>query len=136
MFSRIIVVTNQRGVGKGLMTIEALHDIHDYMKDKVEKTCGRIDDIFYCTSIDDDHPDRKPSPGMAHRAREKYPEIDFSKSIMIGDKSADMQWGKNIGALTVWVNSETYTGTVDPGLVDLTCSSLAEFAHLLKIYRQ
>ena len=136
MFNRIIVVTNQRGVGKGLMTIEALQDIHDYMKDKVEKTCGRIDDIFYCTSMDDDHPDRKPSPGMAHRAREKYPEIDFSKSIMIGDKSADMQWGKNIGALTVWVNSETYEGTLDPGLVDLTCSSLAEFAHLLKIYRQ
>lgn len=136
MFGRIIVVTNQRGVGKGLMTLEALHDIHDYMKETVEKTCGRIDDIFYCISTDDAHPDRKPSPGMAHKAREKYPEIDFSKSIMVGDKSADMQWGKNIGALTVWITSETYQHSVDPSLVDLTCTSLAEFAHLLKLYRQ
>lgn len=136
MFGRIIVVTNQRGVGKGLMTLDALQDIHDYMIDKVEKTCGRIDDIFYCISPDDAHPDRKPSPGMAHKAKVKYPEIDFSKSIMVGDKAVDMQWGKNIGALTVWITSETYKHSVDPSIVDLACNSLAEFAHLLKINRQ
>lgn len=133
LFGRIIVITNQRGVGKGLMSETDLEDIHQYMLEKIERTCGRIDDIFFCISTDDAHPDRKPSPGMAYRAKEKYPEIDFSKSIMIGDKAGDMQWGRNIGALTVLVRSERYKDSIDPAEVDLACSSLFEFAHLLQL---
>ncbi len=132
LFGRIIVITNQRGVGKGLMSEADLHDIHSYMKSNIEMAGGRIDDIFYCTSTDNAHPDRKPSPGMAFRAQEKYPEIDFSKAVMVGDKSADMQWGRNIGALTVLIRSERYKDTIDPSSVDITCDSLFEFAHLLQ----
>jgi len=128
-FKRIIVITNQRGVGKGLMTEADLHDIHGYMVEKIERTCGRIDDIFYCISTDDAHPDRKPSPGMAFRAREKFPEIDFTKSIMVGDKSGDMQWGRNIGAMTVWITSKRYRDNANPLEIDLACNSLFEFAH-------
>ena len=133
VFGRIIVITNQRGVGKGLMTEDDLKDIHQYMLEKIERTSGRIDDIFCCTSIDDSHPDRKPSPGMAFRAKEKFPEIDFSKSIMIGDKSVDMQWGRNIGSLTVLIRSERFKDTINPAEVDLACNSLFEFAHLLQL---
>jgi D-glycero-alpha-D-manno-heptose 1-phosphate guanylyltransferase len=132
LFGRIIVITNQRGVGKGLMSEADLQDIHTYMKSNIEQGGGRIDDIFYCTSTDNAHPDRKPSPGMAFRAREKYPEIDFSKSVMVGDKSADMQWGRNIGALTVLIRSTRYKDTIDPSSVDIACDSLFEFAHLLQ----
>lgn len=132
LFGRIIVITNQRGVGKGLMTEEDLQDIHAYMKSKIEKAGGRIDDIFYCTSNDNAHPDRKPNPGMAFRAQEKYPEIDFIKSVMIGDKSADVEWGRNIGALTVLIRSERYKDTIDPCAVDMACDSLYTFAHLLQ----
>lgn len=133
-FDRIFVVTNQRGVGKGLMSQEDLDDIHDYMLEKIKVTCGRVDDIFYCTSTDNDHPDRKPNPGMAHTAKAKYPSIDFSKSIMIGDKNGDMQWGRSIGALTVWITSKRYELEVDLDLVDLTCASLFDFAHVLQIH--
>jgi D-glycero-alpha-D-manno-heptose 1-phosphate guanylyltransferase len=132
-FGRIIVITNQRGVGKGLMSESDLEDIHQYMREKIEGTCGRIDDIFCCTSTDDNHPDRKPSPGMAHRAKEKYPEIDFSKSIMIGDKDVDMQWGRNIGSLTVLIRSERFKDSISLSDVDLACNSLFEFAHLLQL---
>jgi len=132
LFGRIIVITNQRGVGKGLMSEADLQAIHAYMKSNIEKAGGRIDDIFYCTSTDNAHPDRKPSPGMAFRAQEKYPEIDFSKSVMVGDKSADMQWGRNIGALTVLIRSARYKDTIDPSSVDIACDSLFEFAHLLQ----
>lgn len=132
LFGRIIVITNQRGVGKGLMSEADLHDIHSYMKSNIEMAGGRIDDIFYCTSTDNAHPDRKPSPGMAFRAQEKYPEIDFSKAVMVGDKSADMQWGRNIGALTVLIRSERYKDTIDPSSVDIACNSLFQFAHLLQ----
>lgn len=131
-FGRIIVVTNQRGVGKGLMTEADLHDIHGYMKEKIERTSGRIDDIFYCISADDAHPDRKPSPGMAYRAKEKFPEIDFSKSIMVGDKSIDMQWGRNIGAMTVWISSPRFKDTINPAEIDFACNSLFEFVHHLQ----
>lgn len=132
LFGRIIVITNQRGVGKGLMSEVDLNDIHTYMKSNIEMAGGRIDDIFYCTSTDNAHPDRKPSPGMAFRAKEKYPEIDFSKSIMVGDKSADILWGRNIGALTVLISSERYKDTIDPSTVDIACDSLYAFAHLLQ----
>ncbi|MBL0009151.1 MAG: HAD-IIIA family hydrolase [Saprospiraceae bacterium] len=133
LFGRIIVITNQRGVGKGLMSEADLQDIHAYMKSNIEKAGGRIDDIFYCTSTDNAHPDRKPSPGMAFRAQEKYPDIDFSKAVMVGDKSADMQWGRNIGALTVLIMSARYKDTIDPSTVDITCDSLYTFVHLLQL---
>lgn len=132
LFGRIIIITNQRGVGKGLMTEADLHDIHAYMKTNIEMAGGRIDDIFYCISTEDAHPDRKPSPGMAFRAQEKYPEIDFSRAVMVGDKSVDMQWGRNIGALTVLIRSERFKDTIDPSSVDMACDSLYAFAHLLQ----
>jgi len=132
LFGRIIVVTNQRGVGKGLMSVADLADIHDYMKSAIEMAGGRIDDLFYCISTDDAHPDRKPSPGMAFRAKEKYPEIDFSKAVMVGDKSVDMLWGRNIGSLTVLIRSARFKTSIDPSSVDITCDSLFEFAHLLQ----
>lgn len=132
MVGRIIVVTNQRGVEKGLMSIEDLNDIHAFMLDQIREAGGRIDSIFYCTSLFDDHPDRKPNIGMPLKAKSLYPEIDFSKSIMVGDKSSDMHLGKNIGAVTVWISTPHYQDTVEPGQIDLTVHSLYEFVELLK----
>ncbi len=133
LFGKIIVVTNQRGVDKGVMTEADLEDIHEYMKSKIECIGGRIDDIFYCTSLQDDHPDRKPNTGMALKAKVKYPEIDFSKSIMVGDKPIDLQWGRKIGAVTVWISSDRFAGTVDQHDMDADCESLFELAHLLQV---
>src|SRR2546425_10823355 len=58
-FGRVIVVTNQRGVEKKLMTEEALLDMHKEMIKEVEASGGKLDAIYYCTSLDDDHPNRK-----------------------------------------------------------------------------
>ncbi len=127
MFQRIIVVTNQRGIGRGLMTAEDLDDIHLYMKESVISAGGIIDAIFYCTAINHDHPDRKPNPGMGMRAKEKYPEIDFSKSIVIGDKASDMRLGRNLGSKTVLISSNTYKDKINIEEVDLICGSLLEF---------
>ena len=132
MVGKIFVVTNQRGVEKGLMSLADLEDIHTYMKDQIEAAGGRIDSIFYCTSLDDDHPDRKPNIGMPLRAKKLYPKIDFSKSIMVGDKSSDMQLGKNIGAVTVWISSPHFQDTVEPGEIDLVFDSLYEFVDYLR----
>ncbi|HWR31947.1 MAG TPA: HAD-IIIA family hydrolase [Chitinophagaceae bacterium] len=130
-FGKIILVSNQRGVGKGLMTENDLAGIHDYMVSEIENAGGRIDKIYYCTSTDNKHPDRKPNPGMAFHAKMDFPEIDFSRSIMIGNKLSDMLFGKNAGMHTV------FAATTNPDVafphpdIDLRVDSLIEFARTL-----
>jgi histidinol-phosphate phosphatase family protein len=95
-FRHIIVVTNQRGVGKGLMTENDLNEIHSRMITEIEKHGGRIDKIYYCTALNDDDVNRKPNIGMALQAKHDFPDIDFSKSLMIGDSEGDMKFAENL----------------------------------------
>src|SRR6185312_11059178 len=66
VFGRIVIVTNQRGVGKEMMTTADLRDIHDRMIASIAEAGGRIDRIYFESSLDDEHPRRKPNPGMGH----------------------------------------------------------------------
>ncbi len=131
IFDRIIVVTNQRGIGKGLMTAADLEDIHAYLIKKIGYCGGRIDAIFYCPEDEDTHPDRKPNPGMAYKAKEMFPDIDFEKSVMVGDKEIDILWGKNIGAHTVRIAPAGGGANKNPSIPkpDLTCPSLFDFMY-------
>ncbi len=132
IFGRMIIITNQRGVEKKLMSEEALLEIHRNMLRDIEACGGRIDAIFYCTSLDNSHPNRKPQPGMALLAKESFPEIDFSKSIMVGNKLSDMYFGKNAGIYTIYVK------TTDPDIIlphpaiDLAFNDLADFSRHIK----
>jgi histidinol-phosphate phosphatase family protein len=96
-FKYIIIVTNQRGIGRGLMTEEDLTDIHRRMVAEISKNGGRIDRIYYCADVDVDNPDRKPNIGMALKAKADFPDIDFSKSVMVGDSDSDMEFGIKSG---------------------------------------
>lgn len=103
-FNRIIVVTNQQGVGKGLMTEDDVKEVHDFMINEVENHDGKIDKVYFCPqlkSVPDNY--RKPSPKMAYMAKEDFPEIDLSKSIMIGDMNSDVEFGKNAGMMTIFI---------------------------------
>jgi D-glycero-D-manno-heptose 1,7-bisphosphate phosphatase len=102
-FGRILVVTNQRGVGKGLMSETDLKHIHSNMVAEISRHGGRIDKVYYCSSLQDEHHCRKPNPGMALQAKDDFPEIDFSKSIMVGNTLSDMAFGRNIGAYTIFL---------------------------------
>ncbi|MDQ3015144.1 MAG: HAD-IIIA family hydrolase [Bacteroidota bacterium] len=135
VFGKIIIVTNQRGIGKGLMDDQALGDIHQYMIDELEKAGGYIDALYYCPIVDDKHFERKPNPGMTLDAAHMYPEIDLSKSIMVGDKMSDMELGRNIGAFTVLIPSSQSVGVGDHVDVDLRYSSLSEFAGVVSSTR-
>ena len=86
-FRRIILVTNQRGVGKGLMTREALDDIHDRMRAAIRVAGGRLDAILTATGIDD--PRRKPAPAMVREACARVPDIRPESSVMVGDADSD-----------------------------------------------
>ncbi len=102
-FQRIVITTNQKGIGKGLMSLADLNSIHQNMLHTIELGGGKIDKVYFCSDIEDDSPNRKPQPGMAFQAKQDYPEIDFSKSIMVGNRMSDMHFGRNAGMHTVFV---------------------------------
>ncbi len=104
-FKHIIVVTNQRGVGKGLMSEETMHDIHRRMVAEIELHGGRIDKVYYCTDTNNDSTNRKPNIGMALQAKADYTDIDFSKSVMVGDSQSDMEFGRKAGMKIVQIFS-------------------------------
>lgn len=131
-FVRMVIVTNQRGVGRNLMTEQALEEIHQKMMEEIEAADGRIDRIYFCPSLEEDDTKgwRKPKIGMALQAQKDFPEIDFQKSIMIGDSISDMQFGRNAGMVTVWV-SEHPPAEDQQTLIDYQVKSLFEFSQWL-----
>lgn len=127
-FGRIIIVTNQQGVGKGLMTLQDVDKVHDFMVKEIEKQKGRVDKIYVCPQLKSD-PDnfRKPSPRMAYMAQHDFPEIDFDKSLMIGDSNSDIEFGKNAGMYTILIGDEPVKCKPDSQF-----ESLIKFAKILK----
>jgi histidinol-phosphate phosphatase family protein len=133
IFGRIVIVSNQQGVGKGLMSAESLDLIDRLMKEEVTKNGGRIDASFYCTYLaSENHPDRKPSTGMGLKAKAAFPEIDFSKSVMVGDSLSDLVFGKSLGMITVFINEENDT----PEIADFRFNSLRAFALTLRNFAE
>jgi D-glycero-D-manno-heptose 1,7-bisphosphate phosphatase len=133
IFPRIVVVTNQKGVGKGLMTAEALMDIHEKMTAEVLTGGGRIDAIYYCDALSDDHPHRKPNPGMAFAAQRDLPEIDLTRSIMLGNNISDMEFGRNAGMYTVFLSTTSKAPTLPHPSIDMVFSNLYDFAKALQL---
>ncbi len=127
-FGKIIIVTNQQGVGKGLMTMQDVEKVHKFMLKEIENQKGRVDAIYVCPQLKSD-PDnfRKPSPKMAYMAQHDFPEINLDKSIMIGDMNSDLEFGKNCGMYTVFIGNEPIK--IKP---DGKYETLLDFAKILK----
>jgi D-glycero-D-manno-heptose 1,7-bisphosphate phosphatase len=101
-----IVITNQQGIGKGLMTEEQLHELHEMMQDKLhELEQVRFDDIYYCGDLKEGSTRRKPSPTMLLEAAEKW-NIDLTQSWMIGDSASDIEAGHAAGTHTAYLVTE------------------------------
>jgi len=130
MFGKIIVVTNQRGVGKGIMSEMQLLSIHDKLTKAVNLSAGRIDKIYYCTDIYETSENRKPNIGMAIKAKTDFPEIDFRKSIMIGDSKSDMEFGKRLSMYTIYISKLELEEELLK-LADYKCDSLFHAAKYL-----
>jgi len=127
----VIVVTNQRGVGKGFLTEDDLKDIHEQMKGPIELVGGRIDGIYSCTSSDTMHPELKPNPGMAFKAAYDIPEIDLTKSIVAGNKPSDMLFGRNAGLFTAFIATTHPEIELSHPDIDFRFNSLIDFAKAL-----
>jgi len=128
-FDKVIVVTNQRCVGRGLITHEGLANIHQYMLTALKSHNAVIDEIYYAPQIEDNHEDRKPNIGMGLKAQTQYPEIDFSTSYMVGNNLSDMKFGKQLNMKTVFLSTtSTYHATSHETWCDYHFNSLIEFA--------
>jgi histidinol-phosphate phosphatase family protein len=103
-FGRVLVVTNQQGVGKGLMTGLDLAAVHAHMQAGIKAAGGRLDGIYACPDRRSQPGNcRKPGPALALRAQRDFPAIDFTRSLMVGDTPGDLEFGRRLGMYTVWV---------------------------------
>lgn len=128
IFGKIIVVTNQQGVAKGKMSEDMLRAIHINMLSEIEAAGGRIDSIYAATVLAEKDPEgiRKPKIGMALQAQRDFPEIDFAKSIIVGDSITDMQFGRNAGMFTIMVSDKENSDAVESLLVDFKLHRLSD----------
>ena len=109
IFKRILIVTNQQGIGKGIMTEDDLNLLHLQMQRKLNPDFDLIDKIYFCPCLEVDSCNcRKPKTGMLEEAKLDFPEIIIKNSFLIGDSKSDIEAGNKFGLKTIKVN-ETYT---------------------------
>ena len=107
---KVVVITNQSGIARGLFTEDDLAKVHHALTIKLQQHNAHIDAIYYCPH----HPEfgndqykidcdcRKPNTGMILRGAQKF-NLDLKKSFVIGDRMIDMQTGNTVGATTILV---------------------------------
>jgi D-glycero-D-manno-heptose 1,7-bisphosphate phosphatase len=133
IFGNIFVVTNQRGVGKGIMSSNDLIYIHENMKNQIIAAGGKIDQIYACTAIHDEDSNRKPNIGMGLQAKEDFESVDFKKSVMVGNNLSDMLFGKRLQMKTVFISSTNPAFDLPHDLIDEQYDSLAEWTEKISI---
>ncbi|ABY36929.1 MAG TPA: D-glycero-beta-D-manno-heptose-1,7-bisphosphate 7-phosphatase [Chloroflexus aurantiacus] len=102
---RIFVITNQAAVGRGLMTVEALEEIHAHLRAIARYHGATIDDIRYCPHTPEERCGcRKPQPGMIQELAARH-QIDCRATFLIGDALTDIAAGQRMGCQTILVKS-------------------------------
>ena len=127
----VVIVTNQAGIGKGKFGWDDYEAVMVRLNELLAKDGAHIDGAYVCPFHPmardeyqhEDHPERKPNPGMLLRAAEEY-DIDLSRSWMIGDKDIDLEAGRNAGCRVALVRTG-YGTEVDPALADVVAEDLA-----------
>lgn len=130
-FDRIIIVTNQQGIAKKIMNLSDLENIHQNLIKTVVENKGRVDAIYYCGMLrGEENNCRKPGLVMAKQAQQDFPEIDFSKSIMIGDTKSDMEFAINAGMIGILLENE-FTLADDLEFAITSIKTLNELSNIL-----
>ncbi|BDI21620.1 HAD-IIIA family hydrolase [Herbiconiux sp. L3-i23] len=132
---RVVIVTNQQGIGKGVMTMAQLAAIHDRMLESITAAGGRIDEVRFCPHLARVGCDcRKPNPGMALSYLAAHDELDQSLSVMVGDTDSDMEMARRLALATGGAISVRIDTTEDLS-ADATFASLSEFAGAVRSVR-
>ena len=133
IFGQIVVVTNQRGVGRGIMSFDALREINHNMTAAIAQAGGRVDKIYACTAVDSNDHNRKPNTGMAFQAKEDFPIVDFKRSIMVGNSLSDMEFGKKLAMYSVFLTTKHEPFQLPHDFIDEQHPSLQAWAKTIKV---
>ena len=105
IFERILIVTNQQGIAKGIMSADDLNNLHQYMLQQLESEV--IEKIYYCPHLAAENCScRKPNPGMIQQAISDFSAIKIENSYLVGDSDTDILAGEKMGLITVKVDNE------------------------------
>lgn len=108
---KLVIVTNQRGIARGMLSWDKLNEIHNKMQEVLKENGVIIDHIFVCPHDENDNCDcRKPKDGLLRKIEEYY-EVDKENSYMIGDLESDIEAGKVYGVKTVYIRIEDISET-------------------------
>ena len=132
---RVVVVSNQRGIALGLYSKADVQAIHSAFQDLLKTHGAGVDAFYFCPHDEGQCTCRKPLPGMFEQAVAQFPEITAPTSIMIGDASSDIEFGRRLGMLTVLIEGDPERrkpGTEEArNLADLRFPSLLQAANFL-----
>lgn len=107
LFQRIIVITNQQGIGKGLMTEADLRRVHDYLRAEVAAAGGRLDGIYTCPHLRTAAcACRKPKDGLVRQAMADFPDIQLAGAVLAGDSLSDLRLGARLGLTNIWITTK------------------------------
>lgn len=121
----LILVTNQRGIARGLMTDAQLREVHAFMEKELKRFSASVDAIYHCPHDRDEKCGcRKPEPGMILKAAREH-NVDLEASYMVGDSDSDVEAASRAGVRSVRISAQ------EDGNADMTCETLLDFAELL-----
>src|SRR5258706_7810373 len=133
-FGRIFIITNQRGIAKGVTKLEDLELIHNNLLKSIKQSEGRIDKIYFSADMEDTSPNRKPNTGMGLQTKKDFPEVEFSKSVMIGNTLSDMQFGRNLRVATnIFLPTTRPDVPIPNPLIDLVFPDLRSVAKTISL---
>lgn len=125
---RVVVATNQSGVGRGLFDMNTLNAIHDKMMKATAQAGGRIDAVFFCTHTDADQcACRKPKPGMINEIATRY-NVSLAGVPVVGDSLRDLIAASAAGAQPVLVLTGKGSITADDPALPQGCLLFPDLA--------
>jgi D-glycero-D-manno-heptose 1,7-bisphosphate phosphatase len=108
---KLIVITNQSGIGRGLFTLQQYRAVEAEVLHQMG--AGLIDATYFCPDVPGQHSScRKPSPGMVLQAAREH-QIDLSRSFLVGDKEIDVECARNAGVCAIRVRTGPQHDTAD-----------------------
>lgn len=133
--ARLIVVTNQRGVARGLIEPASLEDMHERMRAELGKAGVELDGIYVCPHDADSCDCRKPAPGLLLQAVADFPDIELERSVLIGDSLADLEAAQRFGCAAYLVGPPDRRRVVMAGAASRGVAVAGEAASLSALLR-
>jgi D-glycero-D-manno-heptose 1,7-bisphosphate phosphatase len=125
---KLIVITNQSGIGRGFFTVDEYRSVESEVS--LQLGHGLIDASYFCPDVPGQHSShRKPSPGMILQAKREH-QIDLTRSFFIGDKEIDAECGRNAGVRTIRVQTG-FDRDISASIADWTAKDLPAAAEII-----